>query len=314
MNKKKKSLTLDQVIEKFIQYPKYQTYGAGKMSKRWGCTKQDIYDARKVVRAKKKTGRLPKILIFDIETSPMLSYHWGHWQQNIGLNQVVQNSIMITWSAKWLYSTKVMSDKVTVDEIAVLDDARICKSLYDLVDEADIVVGHHGDKFDVPMINTRFIINGLPPYSPTNSIDTKKVASKTFRFSSNKLDALAGYFGFGGKIKTDFDLWRGCMEGNQASLDNMETYNIQDVKVLEEVYLKMRPYIKSHPNVGLYLESDEPVCAACGSSDLHIEGKDYYTPTGRYDVYRCTCGAMSRCRTHNMDKDKRNALLTSSAK
>lgn len=314
MGKKRNNYSLEDVVNKFTEQPHYMQYGAGKMSKRWGCSKQDIYTARKIVRAKKKTGRLPKILIYDIETSPMIGYCWGHWQQNISLSQTIQNSIMITWSAKWLYQDEVMSDKNTPEEMLKLDDKRICKSLWDIIHEADIVVAHHGEKFDIPMMNSRFIINGLPPYSVTSSIDTKKVASKTFRFASNKLDALAGYFGFGQKIKTDFDLWKGCMEGDQQSINDMETYNIQDVKVLEEVYLKLRPYIKSHPNVGLYLESNQPVCPACGSENLTVMSKDYYTPTGRYTTYQCSCTAISRCRTHNMNKERRNALIISSAK
>ncbi len=307
-------MTLEQVISKMEKKPYIIDMGKGKLSKWFKCSKEDIVKAKKIIRAKRKLGRLPKILIYDIETSPMIGYHWGHWQQNISLSQTIQNSIMITWSAKWLYEDEVFSDKNTPEEMLKLNDKRICKSLWDMIHEADIVVAHHGDKFDVPMMNSRFIINGLPPYSVTNSIDTKKVASKTFRFASNKLDALAGYFGFGQKIKTNFDLWKGCMEGDQQSIDDMETYNIQDVKVLEEVYLKLRPYIKSHPNVGLYLESDKPVCGACGSSNLRLMNKDYYTPTGRYSVYQCQCGSINRCRTHNMDKEKRKVLLTSSAK
>jgi hypothetical protein len=307
-------MTLEQIVKKMESSPYVLEMGKGKLSKWFKCSKEDIINAKKIVRAKKKTGRLPKILIYDLETSPMVSYHWGHWQQNISLSQVISNHILLTWSAKWLYDSEVMSDKITPSEALKLDDKRISTSLWELIHEADIVVAHHGDKFDIPIMNSRFIINGLPPYSITNSIDTKKVASRTFRFPSNKLDALAGYFGFGQKIKTDFDLWRGCMEGDQKSIDEMETYNIQDVKVLEEVYLKLRPYIKSHPNVGLYLESDTAVCAACGSDDLIGMNKNYYTPTGRYAVYQCKCGSISRCRTHNMDKEKRKVLLTSSSK
>ena len=307
-------MTLEQVVAKMEKKPYMIDMGKGKLSKWLKCSKEDIVKAKKIIRAKKKTGRLPKILIYDIETSPMIGYVWGHWQQNISLSQTIQNSIMLTWSAKWLYDDKIYSDKVTPSEALKLDDGRVCKSLWNIIHEADIVIAHHGDKFDIPMMNSRFIINELPPYSVTDSIDTKKVASRTFRFASNKLDALAGYFGFGQKIKTDFDLWKGCMEGDQKSIDDMETYNIQDVKVLEEVYLKLRPYIKAHPNVGLYLESDKPVCPSCGSHNIKTMSKDYYTPTGRYTTYQCECSAISRCRTHNMNKEKRSVLLTSSAK
>ena len=66
------------------------------------------------------------------------------------------------------------------------------------------------------------------------------------------------------KMDTDFELWAQCMQGNDSSLEYMEKYNRYDVELLEEVYLKLRPWIKSHPNVGLYMETEESVCANCG--------------------------------------------------
>jgi uncharacterized protein YprB with RNaseH-like and TPR domain len=305
-------MTLDQVVEKFRKFPKYMQSGAGKMSRRFKCSKETIKEAKRIVRGFKNPS-LPKILVFDIETSPTISYTWRRFKENISLDQVIQDPIMLTWSAKWLYGTEIMSDKITVEEVKKFDDYRIVKSLWDLINEADMVVAHYGNGFDVPMMNARAILNGLPPYSVTTSIDTKKEASKVFRFPSNKLDALGEYFGVGKKIKTDFMLWRRCLEGEQAAIDEMSTYNDQDVVVLEEVYLKLRPYIKAHPNVGLYLESDKPVCSNCGSDHLHTEGS-YYTNTGRYTVYRCECGAMSRVRSSNYPKNVRKQLLTSVAK
>lgn len=305
-------MTLDQVVEKFRKHPHYMNSGAGKMSRRFKCSKDTIYEARRIIRGFKNPS-LPKILIFDIETSPTISYTWRRYNENVSLDQVIQDPIMLTWSAKWLYGTEIMSDKITPDEVKDANDYRIVKSLWNLVNEADIVVAHYGDNFDLPMLNSRAIINNLPPYSITTSIDTKKIASKQFRFPSNKLDALGEYFKVGKKIKTDFTLWKRCMNGEQAAIDEMSMYNDQDVIVLEEVYLKLRPYIKAHPNVGLYLESDKPVCANCGSDHLHVEGS-YYTNTGRYTVYRCECGAMSRVRYTNYPKNARKQLLNSVAK
>lgn len=307
-------MTLEQVINKFQNHPVYMGMGAGKLSRQWKCSREDIYTARKIVRSKKKTGRLPKILIFDIETAASIVYAFNRWNENIGLEKVIQDPYVLTWSAKWLYSTEVLSDRCTPEEAIKADDRRIVKSLWNLLNEADMTVAHYGDNYDTPWMNSRFIIHGLNPPNVVSTIDTKKIASKYFKFPSNKLDALAGYFGLGGKIKTSFSLWSSCMQGNQQALIDMNTYCDQDVRVLEEVYLKLRPYIKGHPNVGLYLESDVPVCPNCGSKHLHQETQDYYTPTGRYSVYRCECGALSRCRTHNMDKEKRQVLVTSVGK
>lgn len=310
-------MDLQGVVKKFRQYPHWAGYGAGKLSRMLKCTIEDVHEARKIVRGKKSISltkdKLPKILVFDIETSPSITYTFRRFKENISLDQVEQDPIMLTWSAKWLYSADVMTDAITPNEVLEFNDYRIVKSLWDLLNEADVVVAHYGDGFDIPMLNARAIINGLDPYNITNSIDTKKVASKQFKFPSNKLDALASYFGFGGKIKTEFDLWKNCMYGKQEAIDEMLTYNIQDVKVLEEVYLKLRPWIKSHPNVALYNDIDESQCANCGSTDITPDGY-YFTNTGKYQTYRCSCGAISRGRTTIVDKNKRKSLLVSAAK
>ena len=134
----------------------------------------------------------PKILIFDIETAPLKSYVWRLWKQNVNpLNGQLQSEwFMLTWSAKWLFDSEIMSDSLTKEEVLNEDDSRITKSMYQLFDEASIVIAHNAQNFDVPMLNTRFLRNGLKPPSPYRIIDTLKEAKKIFSFASNKLDYL----------------------------------------------------------------------------------------------------------------------------
>ena len=308
-------MNLQQVIEKFTKYPKYMECGAGKLSRRFRCSKEDIYKARRIVREEKNRvirGNI-KILVFDIETTPTISYTWRRFQENIGLDQVIHDPIMLTWSAMWLDSDDVMSDRLTPEEVLSFNDYRIVKSLWELINEADVVVAHYGDKFDIPMLNARAIINDIPPFSFAESIDTKRIASKHFKFPSNKLDALATYFGFENKIKTDFMLWRRCMEGDDDAIEEMSIYCDQDVRILKKVYLKLRPYIKSHPNVGLYVDTNKPVCSHCGSSNLTEDGS-YYTRASKFKVFRCECGALSRVRQSSFKGLKSKDLLVSNAK
>lgn len=313
-------MTLQQVIDKFRRYPRTMENGAGNLSKRWNCDRELIYKARAIVRGKEIEipKNFPKILIFDIETSPSIAYSFPRWNANLYIDQIVEDPIMLTWAAKWLYSTEVMSDRLTVEEVKNFDDKRIATSLWHLIDSADIVVAHYGDKFDIPMMNTRAIINGLPPYSTVNSIDTKKVSSKQFKFPSNKLDAIASYFGLEGKIKTDFDWWKYCLQGSddvrEFHLNQMETYNVKDSKVLEEVYLELRPWIKAHPNVALYIDSDKMRCSNCGSDKVHKLDSFYYTTVNKYPEYRCECGALTRGRYSIYDKEKRKQLAVSVGK
>ena len=113
---------------------------------------------------------------------------------------------MLSWSAKWLDSNETFSAVLTPEEALHEDDTRIVKDLWILLDEADVVIAHNGKKFDVPKCNARFIVAGLAPPSFYKQIDTLDIAKKQFGFSSNKLDALAGYFGFKTKLDTSFEL------------------------------------------------------------------------------------------------------------
>lgn len=312
---------VERLVEGFLKRRYMLDMGKGKLSKYLKASENDVLIAKKLAKKTISYGyinpvnnpKLPKILIFDIETSPLRAYIWSRWKQNIYLDQTISEWFMLSWSAKWLFSPDVMSDRLTGEEALAEKDSRIVSSIWKLIDEADIVVAHNGLAFDEKKINARFLLNGLPPTSPYQSIDTKVIASKQFGFSSNKLDALAGYFGFEVKLDTDFKLWDRCMRGEDEALKYMEIYNRHDVELLEEVYLKLRPWIKAHPNVALYLESKEPVCANCGNTHLTFAG-NYYTQTGKYDTYRCECGALSRVRTSSVPKEIRKNLLMSTGR
>lgn len=270
--------------------------GKGLLSRRYDVTPEQVQEAREAINMEALGKNLPRVLIFDIETAPLKAFIWKLWKENVYIDQVISNWFCIAWSAKWLYSSTTMGEVLTKEEVLKEDDTRIVKDLWKLINAADIVIAHNGDKFDIPRINSRFIIHGLPPTKPYYSIDTCKVAKKQFGFSSNKLDALAGYFNIPHKLDTDFSLWKSCLEGDEKALAYMLKYNKKDVEILEEVYLKLRPWIKAHPNIG-NLGGIKDACASCGSTNLVEEDGYYYTSVNKYPIYRCLdCGAHSRGR------------------
>lgn len=233
-----------------------------------------------------------KILLLDIETAPILARVWRVWQENISLEQIKKDWFILCWSAKWLNSNEVIGERLTGKQAKHGDDKPIMKTLWKLFNEADIIIGHNGDDFDVPKVRTRFILNDLPPTSPYRTIDTVKIARKQFSFTHNKLDYLAQQFGFDRKLKTDFSLWIKCVEGDDKALQYMLDYNMKDVLILEEVYLKLRGYTKAHPNVNMF--QPELDCANCGS--IKIKPNGYYTTqVNKYRSWLCgDCGAYSR--------------------
>lgn len=255
-----------------------------------------------------------KVLVLDIETLPLKSYHWSLWKQNIAHSQIISDWCMATWSAKWLNDDVVYSGKVTPQEALDRDDKRISKEIWLMLEDADVVIAHNGEKFDLPRLNTRFILNGLNPPLSYQSIDTLKLARRKFSFSSNKLDYVGEILGLGKKINTDFDLWKGVDRGDQESIDKMEEYNKRDVTLLEEVYLKLAKWMPSHPNLGIYVDTDETLCPCCTSSNL-VEKGEYVTMVGVYQTYRCNnCGHISRARVSSVSKEKRKALAVSVAR
>lgn len=249
-----------------------------------------------VLSAKEVKYEMPNILILDIETAPIRAYVWRLWKQDIYIDQIISEWFMISWSCKWLNADRTYSDVLTPEEIIKEDDKRLVKSLWNILNDAEIVICHNGDTFDIPRIKSRFAIHGLPPTTFYHQIDTKKVAAKEFGFSSNKLGALAKNFGLGQKIHTEFELWAECMKGNPDALEEMRVYNVHDVELLEKVYLRLRPYIKAHPNVTLYSDGNPNRCPSCGGEHLYKEDF-YYTSVGKFQVFRCQdCGALSRDR------------------
>lgn len=285
----------------------------GKILGRGKSTINDYLNAKEAQRTAAPDG--VKVLVWDIETAPTLSYHWGRWKVNIGQPNVVQEGYLLTWAAKWLGSDVIMSDSVhlhnTRDELGKPNDYEVCKSIWELLDEADVIVAHNGDRFDLPTVYARLAYHGFAPPHPSKCIDTLKIAKKNFRFPSNRLDALAEYLRVPHqKIKTDFGLWRGCMEGDLDSYESMVEYNNMDVQVLEEVYLKLRAFDKSAPNLSLYNPTGELSCL-CGSHNLTPTGRVVTTAVSVFDTHRCNdCGRIVRERNNKLTKEQRAGVLT----
>ena len=237
----------------------------------------------------------PNILVFDIENAPLEAYVWNTqvWNARISPSQLIQDWNMISWSAKWLNDSKIMNACLTPKESKDRDDERVVKKLWKLFDKASIVVAHNGRKFDVPMANTRFIKYGMKPPSPFKIVDTLRMARGSFNITYNKLDYLGEFLGLGRKLPTEFDLWVRCLNGERKALKEMQTYNDQDVILLEEVYHKLKSWGKSHPNYNVY-HNTKDCCSTCGSKNLKRKG-EYVTMVNSFDTFQCRdCGSFSR--------------------
>lgn len=255
----------------------------------------------------------PKILIFDIETYPMLAYTFQKWNTNINDDFIVQDWGMLCWSAKWLFEDEILNDKLTQEELINRDDERISKSLWKLMDEAEIIVAHNLVKFDQKKANTKFLEHDLGRPSPYQIIDTLQHARKRFAITSNRLDYIAkNFFKIEGKMQTEKGLWIRCMNNEYSALEYMQIYCDQDVKVLEDVYLEMRGWIYPHPNIALLSMDVNNGCPACGSEEKEITNTNYNTYVNSYTAYRCGgCGHIYRSRKTNTPISSNKGLKVS---
>ena len=254
----------------------------------------------------------PKVLIFDIETSPILAHVWGLWDQNVGLNQIKSDWHVLSWAAKWLGdSPKKIMYMDQRNNKNIEDDTKILEGIWNLLDEADVVITQNGKSFDVKKLNARFIMAGLQPPSSYKHIDTKVIASSKFGFTSKKLEYMTDklcvkYKKLPHKKFAGFSLWTACLAGNKAAWKEMEKYNKYDVLSLEELYMKMMPWDNSI-NFDVYRNNDTNICK-CGSKEFVKRGF-FYSSVGKYQRYRCSkCGFETRSRENLLTKEKRKSL------
>ncbi len=261
------------------------------------------------------------VLLFDIETSPNLAYVWRTFKEYIAPEQMIEETKVICWSAKWLGDDHVMFDSIesdmpaggcSIEQWVEQDDARVCSTIYDLFNQATMVIGHNGKAFDTATLNTRWLKLGFAPPQPYQIFDTLQTARKVFNFPSNKLDGIARYLGLGAKLEHEgFNLWIKCMAGDAEAWRKMEKYCVHDTLLLEDLYMKIRAWDKRHPNLALVAGQDTRRCIVCGSTAMHGVSKSAYTAASEFPAYRCeNCGKVQRGRKRykpTLDADGRMA-------
>ena len=239
-----------------------------------------------------------RVLIWDLENTPLIGYTWGTYETDV--IQISQQSHLLSFAWKWLGEKSVhvlgLNDFPQYRK-DLTNDYYLVKELHSLIDQADVTIAHNGDRFDMRKARARFLVHNLLPPSPVKQIDTLKVARKYFSMASNKLDDLGNVLGVGRKIDVGgFKVWLGCMAGDEKSWARMKKYNKQDVQLLEDVYLRLRPWIDGHPNIAI-LNGDMDSCPRCGADAMTKQGMKRNRTT-LVQQWKCTsCGgwASSRC-------------------
>lgn len=219
-----------------------------------------------------------KILLLDIEWRPTTALVWSAWKINVGPEQIIEHGGLLCVGAKWLdEKTCYLFSEWEHGHVGMLE------RIHEMMSHADAIITYNGDRFDIPKLHGEFVKFDLPPVPPCTSIDCLK-AVKKFGYFMNRLAFIGPFLGIGAKLEHEgFALWKKVMDGDENAQRRMSRYCIQDVRMLEKLYLKIRPYIRSHPHMGKTGHSE---CPSCGGKTTHSRGT---RRTRAYKIQRLQC-------------------------
>ena len=227
-------------------------------------------------------------LYYDIETSANIGFFWSSgFKLNIGPQNIIKERAIICICYKWEDEKETHS----LNWDSKQSDKKLLVEFIKIANEADELVGHNGDKFDLAWIRTRCLFHGIDMFPNYTTIDTLKVARSKFKFNSNKLNYIAQFLGIGSKIKTDFDLWKDiALKNDKVAMAKMIKYCKMDVVLLEKVYKALSNHIAAKTHYGVIFGGDRGSCPECGSTELVRRGTKVSATGVKKVQYQCsTC-------------------------
>ena len=248
------------------------------------------------------SNQKPKILYYDIETSPLKAWVWGTGEQYISYNQLDKDFKMwgiICVTYCWNDGKPAKSIDWGYEE---QDTAKVVKEFDEIIKQADLTIGKNSDRFDTKMINACRMFAGLPglPQWTKYTDDLEKQMRRYFRMPSQSLDYISQQLGLGGKIKMEMQDWIDIVEKNdkgKTSLKKMIKYGLKDTEDTRFLWDKLSEHFDSKWNQSTF-EGVKLICkhADCGSSDLKKDGTRVAGKT-KYQHYTCkACGRYAgRC-------------------
>ena len=251
---------------------------------------------------------IPKIFVFDIETSTILAHIFSlKINGYISPKNIEHDWFALCWAGKWLMTGEKVHDIVTPGEAKKRNDRRVSQSLWNIFDTADVLVGHNLKRFDTKKMSWRFEKNDLGVPRKYRMYDTLTESRKAFGATSHSLDFIGKEFKLNGKHKTDIDLWKACSSGEPKALSRMNSYCIHDVEIGVEWYLRLRKWSMGRINLALYTDMQEPRCPVC-LGKVEETGKIVTTGANRWPGVRCACGWVGRGKESLTNIEQRRRL------
>lgn len=254
----------------------------------------------------------PRILLWDIETTHNVVAKFSLREEYVPHTNIIQERYIVSAAWKILGDPKVHSVSVLDDPERYAknphDDFYVVQKLHLEMEKADLIVAHNGDKFDTRWLAGRILFHNLPPLPPIPSIDTYKVAKHAFDLNSYRLDYIGKYLGLGGKKSTPPGLWLKVLQGDRKAIETMLVYNRRDVRLLEDVFKRLRGFVPAHLNLQL-IDPDHKGCPRCGSTQVQSRG-EHRSITQVYQRFQCvSCGGWFRLRKADKNRTVTNRNL-----
>lgn len=225
-----------------------------------------------------------KRLYIDLEVSPNIGLFWRTgYKLNISPDDIIQERAIICVCYKWEGDNQINSMKWNKG-----DDKELVTKFSKILLQADEIVAHNGDKFDIKWLRTRCLYHGIPCPPDLKTVDTLKLAKSNMLFNSNKLDYIGQFLGLGNKLKTNYSLWKEILLNNsKKAMDEMVEYCKRDVQLLEEVHHKLINYSKHKTHFAVLNGGSKIDCPECGSTNTHSRG--YWISAAGVKKNKCQC-------------------------
>ena len=268
----------------------------------------------------------PYTFTFDIESTPLIAMVWGAFKQFLSPSQIVQYNKLLSIQFKLITDDTIYN--LTRQDYS---HEELVKLTHDLLTITDVVIAQNGVQFDVKMMNMFFIEMGLTPPSEYKVADTMLIAKSVTRFPHKSLAGMGKQLSLKSQKQDNsgFSLWTRCMSGydlvgsfwqllgidgkpDPEAWDEMIEYGVYDILATEELYLRLRPWHKTHPNHNLYNDSHTPVCPKCGSIHIKYDGVARTGVNRVYALVCSTCGGRSKERYTALSKEKRQSVIANS--
>ncbi len=236
-----------------------------------------------------------KRLLIDLETSPAIGSFWRPgYNLRLTNDNIEIHARIITAAYKWQGEKKVHALVWKGKGIGGQCDKNIIEGIVPVMNEADEIIAHYGDGFDIPWVRTRALYHGIVT-GIWKTVDTHSWAKKLFLLPTNKLNDIAEYLGLGQKLPTDYDLWRKITFYDDAkALKHMVEYNQHDVELLEQVWEQLMVYAPPPTHAGVFDQKEKWTCPECGgdpSKKATTGRRASAAGTVKYQMY---CGVCPR--------------------